>query len=137
MTAPKMTMPSQFEIRKPQAIHDPVEKRMGQQTTQRRVGNAGVQKLLGMGFLAEMEMRRQSVFENMHDEVTHQNPGGGASPCMRSKLSGIITVIVVASMKPEPKAMKEARKLRRQGQAATMPPPKHIGQPGDQSLTRG
>ena len=48
---------------------------------------------------------------------------------MRSKLSGIITVIVVASMNPEPKAMKVARKLRRQGRAVTMTPPRIFANP--------
>jgi hypothetical protein len=48
---------------------------------------------------------------------------------MRSKLSGIITVIVVANIKPEPKAMKEARTLRRHGHAATTPPPSRLANP--------
>lgn len=61
---------------------------MGQQPSKCRIGNSGVQKLLGMRLFAEVEVCGQSVFENMHDEIAHQNPDCCAIPLHALKTFG-------------------------------------------------
>jgi hypothetical protein len=52
---------------------NPIEKRVDGQTEQNRISLVGVNKLIFMGFLSEMEVWSDGVLEKMDYQVAHQN----------------------------------------------------------------
>src|SRR5207237_8241544 len=50
-----------------------VEKSVDQEPAERRVGHTRIQELVRVRFLAEMEVRRPGVLEEMDDEIAHQD----------------------------------------------------------------
>ena len=87
----------------------------------------GVEKLVGVRLLSEVEMRRDRVLEEVDKQIAEQNKKSGAPGPRSSMLSGTISTMATASMKPAPSASKNsAGKRRSQYFCTIIAPPKHV-----------
>ena len=69
---------AQEESRSASENHHPLgryhaKERMDQQPGERRISHRGIEELIVMGFLAEVEVPRQRVLEIVHDEIAEQD----------------------------------------------------------------
>jgi len=62
---------------KSRSDRDPIEKCVDQQSDQNRVSLVSMDELVGVGFFAEVEMRSDSVLEEMDEQVSEQDEKSG------------------------------------------------------------
>ena len=122
-TAQKTRTPSGTETRKPDAIETPSKNVWIARPTRAEMPTAGFTMRSSWTLLAEVEVRRHRVLEEMDQEVPAEDPERGAWGRGRSD-SGIMRRNVADSMKPAPRAMKylRASSFHRRRETMTSPP---------------
>jgi len=68
-----MTMPSQVETRKPEAMATPVKKSVNRKPKKNGALRVAMLHLFGVSLFSEVEVRRNGVLEEMYDKNPTQN----------------------------------------------------------------
>ena len=127
MVAPKITVPSQGEIRNPEVIETPSKKVWIVRPASAVYATRGIHKLLGVGLFTKMEMRGPRMFKVVDNEVSQQNQrragSGRQAQAFRHHLRERRRQHETRAQRNE-----KRQKVRLQGRAETMAAPNKIGE---------